>query len=278
VKSEEKKVTDWSGIWKIYGELLASKRTWIFRGVSNPTYRLVTSLEREAERFGIKKAVYPEIEKWLVRYFMRQAHHFLTGVPADDDPIEWRALMQHHGAPTRLLDWSYSFLVGLYFTVENAEKTCGVWCLDLHWLLRKVESKFKKEFRTVLKEDPSMKKAVFFDSIFDASPPLDLVYSLNPHRLNPRLTIQQGLFLAAGNLTKSFEENFDTIQEDVDRRRVLKVVIDTSDVNAKSEILRHLHRMNINGASLFPGLDGFAQSLKTMLAMPDILKGRSPFE
>ena len=91
-------------------------------------------------------------------------------------------------------------------------------------------------------------------------------------------TIQQGLFLAAGNLSISFEDNFDAIQQDADSDRVLQIIIGSSNIAVKKEILRHLHRMNINRATLFPGLDGFAQSLNTMLAMPDILRRRFPFE
>jgi len=275
VNTDEKEVAEWSDIWQFYSEQLDGRRVWIYRGISDPTYRLKTSLERSAEEFAVDLADFPAIEKNLMRWFKRRAHHFVPNVPADDDPLEWLALMQDHGAPTRLLDWSFSFLVALYFAIEKAKAGCAVWCLDLHWLLYKVEAKFKDQFKTVHKDDPYLKKRPFFDAVFRGSPPLNLVYSVNPNRLNPRRTIQQGIFLAAGNLSRSFEQNFEAIQED-ERRRVSKLIIHCN-VNTKREILGHLHRMNINRATLFPGLDGFSQSFKTMLAMPEILKGRAPF-
>jgi len=199
----------------------------------------------------------------------------MSDVPAENDPIEWLAVMQHHGAPTRLLDWSFSFLVALFFAVEKAEASCVVWCLDLHWLLTKVEKKFQTVFKPIIDHDPRLKRKKFFKSVFQANPALDLVYSLNPNRLNPRLKIQQGIFLAAGNLGISFEDNFDTVQRD-ERGQVLKIVIEIRNPRVRTEILRHLYRMNINRATLFPGLDGFAQSLHTMMATPEILRGRLP--
>jgi hypothetical protein len=94
--------------------------------------------------------------------------------------------------------------------------------------------------------------------------------------LNPRLAIQQGLFLAAGNLEKSFEQNFAAVQGASDANRVLKITIRLNNLDAKKDILRRLHRMNINRATLFPGLDGFAQWLKSLVAMQDVLLGRYP--
>jgi len=275
MKAVEKNVAGWSDVWSVYCEFANSKRTWVYRGLNDPSYHLETTLERTAKQFGIGPGQRQEIEESLLRWFKRQAHHFLSDVPAENDPIEWLAVMQHHGAPTRLLDWSFSFLVALFFAVEKAEASCVVWCLDLHWLLTKVEKKFQTVFKPIIDHDPRLKRKKFFKSVFQANPALDLVYSLNPNRLNPRLKIQQGIFLAAGNLGISFEDNFDTVQRD-ERGQVSKIVIEIRNPRVRTEILRHLYRMNINRATLFPGLDGFAQSLHTMMATPEILRGRLP--
>ena len=257
--------------WKDYKSFVQQfSENWAYRGQADSNWVLNNAIER-TEFIHHNKG----IEAEFVAEFQRGARNYLSKDETPEHLIEWLALMQHHGAPTRLLDWSFSFLVALFFAVEKAEASCVVWCLDLHWLLTKVEKKFQTVFKPIIDHDPRLKRKKFFKSVFQANPALDLVYSLNPNRLNPRLKIQQGIFLAAGNLGISFEDNFDTVQRD-DRGQVLKIVIEIRNPRVRTEILRHLYRMNINRATLFPGLDGFAQSLHTMMATPEILRGRLP--
>jgi hypothetical protein len=86
------------------------------------------------------------------------------------------------------------------------------------------------------------------------------------------LIVQQGLFIVPADISKPFGENLDAIQntETNDQNYVWKITVD-DDVELRREILSHLHRMNINRASLFPGLSGFAESLATYVANPELL-------
>ena len=62
--------------------------------------------------------------------FKRIAPSLVDQTPAEDEQIEWMFLMQHPGAPTRLLDWTESVLVALYFAVdENGGSDGEIWCL-----------------------------------------------------------------------------------------------------------------------------------------------------
>ena len=81
---------------------------------------------------------------------------------------------------------------------------------------------------------------------------------LNPFRLNERLRIQKGVFLVAGTIERSFMENLNAIPGHDDPRNIVQLVIPSK---LRMPLLQTLFSMNITRTSLFPGLDGFAQSL-----------------
>ena len=272
---DRKPVQTWKDLFKLYDDKFAKPgMQWIFRGLPDACFKLETTVERVAKRFGRNLKELSALEPEMIRYFKRQAHHYLENPPEDDDTIEWLALMQHFGSPTRLLDWTYSFFVALFFAVERADTRCAVWAIDMDEIRRRAQLLFDEPaFSYLKKKDPRLKSRDFFKLVFDKPRPISLVYSLNPERLNERLIVQQGLFLAPADITKSFMDNLKELfppSSPVTKNYICKIVID-ADVKRRREILRHLHRMNINRRSLFPGLDGFAKSLVTCLANPKML-------
>ena len=64
-------------------------------------------LQSSLERMDLKIPLV-EAERYLLTTFQRRVHHYISDPPAKDDYLEWLALLQHHGAPTRLLDWTKS--------------------------------------------------------------------------------------------------------------------------------------------------------------------------
>lgn len=132
---------------------------WIFRGHQNADWLLATTLERAAvERFGISWAEVPGIEKGLVRRFQRQLHLYSAEVQAEElNFMELLALMQHHGAPTRLLDRTYSFFVGVYFAIEAAkpDHPCAVWAVDRDWWRKRARCLLPGDVKKLLAGAPT---------------------------------------------------------------------------------------------------------------------------
>src|ERR1035438_2080011 len=102
---------------------------WVFRGQANARWSLTTSLERAAtwRHLPIDHA-----ESQLISAFKSQAHLYEADVPPLENDLDWVALMQHHGCPTRLLDFTRSPYIALYFALERAEanRSCAVWAVN----------------------------------------------------------------------------------------------------------------------------------------------------
>ena len=83
-----------------------------FRGHRDVSWKLATTLKRQG--------IGPDQEPELVNRFRQNAVNYLGAQsPPDDAEWDWMFLMRHHGAPSRLLDWTESALIGLYFAVEQ---------------------------------------------------------------------------------------------------------------------------------------------------------------
>lgn len=301
---EEKTLNSWESISKIHSQIIKDEETWVFRGQCDKRWRLETTLERAIISFsdsnlklppydspdyedkrreilskGIGKLDVKSLEHGLLRHFKRQAPIYLgANVPKEKDYMVWFALMQHYGAPTRLLDFTYSFYVALFFAVESAKGDCAIWALKTpykkkeKWLnlaLKKALNS-SKAYNQMMK-DRNCKKDNTFKNVFMSKK--DLVYPMNPYILHERLSVQQGLFLCTGNVTKPFEDNLMALLSKLKNPKPKEVFVKYLIPDDKrKEIIKHLHRMNMNSTTLFPGLQGYSSSLKSLLVFPWMLR------
>src|SRR5947199_6187239 len=106
-------LSDWNEMHEF-----AARRGWLFRGERCTSWELKTSLERCCDRLGIRPGLRRTIEDRTIREFRRAYHQFARHLPDREAIVEWLSIMQHHGAPTRLLDFTYSIYVAAYFAVE----------------------------------------------------------------------------------------------------------------------------------------------------------------
>lgn len=211
------------------------------------------------------------MERALCQRFREHAPTHLSEVERCYLQTRWLQLvvMQHYGAPTRLLDWTKSALVAVYFAVS------GSWQMDgyVYGFRRDLlESDIRTAFASDLQKlvwGPHPNDRSFSDPDWDLAPANDLLfepqrvvqlspwvatfYSRQAHF--PRLVAQQGFFTFAS------KPDLDHWQF-IDGRLGDACFILRIDSAAKAHILRRLNGVGLNGATLFPGPDGIGRSME----------------
>jgi hypothetical protein len=261
--------------WKETRDLLQQfPVSWVFRGQCDSTYSLVTSVQRLPPVISgdteLGAPALPLLEHTILHSFKRQARNYnLNYVPPENDTLGWLSLLQHHGAPTRLLDWTRSPFVACFFALETARQECAIWALDHVWLRNRAWDVIKASWQEdVVKEISSRPnpEAIILRVLLEnspqllAPPPPQFVMPIEPSIANPRVATQHGLFTFPADITSTFMENLAAQADEEAPQRIVKICLQE---RWRAEVLFELFRHNISRASLFPGLDGFAQSLAT---------------
>jgi FRG domain len=212
-------ISSWDDFQREYESRFALRgRRWVFRGQQDTRWDLKPSLERSAcDRVGLSLTELPEIEAYLLTRFQRNLHRFQARVPASEDHLEWLALMQHHGAPTRLLDWTYSCYIALFFALELAplDTTCAVWAIDQVWLFLRLRELSAEGVREAFKLDPELRSPRSAHTLLTTKG-VTSVAPLVPYHLSERLAVQQGVFLVPLNLEVSFMLHFGHLRRQED--------------------------------------------------------------
>jgi hypothetical protein len=116
--------------WNDFVELTDAQAGWAFRGEVSARWPLVSSLTRRLQTFCEDRTLWPLREERALRVFRRKAHIYLSDRSALQDDLRCLALMQHHGAPTRLLDFTKSPYVAAFFALEDAVDDAAVYALN----------------------------------------------------------------------------------------------------------------------------------------------------
>jgi FRG domain len=226
----------------------ASFQSWAFRGQADASWPMWTSLSRHLRNFSVHPDVWPAQEARMMRIFKRKAHLHLTHVPDAADVFQWLALMQHHGGPTRLLDFTWSPYVAAFFALELANADAAVFALDPS-ALPPLPTPSGGHTQASLRE-PGLYEGTFLAN-------KSMVVTLGePGIMNQRLTAQLGTFVIPGVLDVPTET---IVESHCGPDALVKLVLRRS---LRAEALRSLYSRNVHNASLFPDLNGLAASLR----------------
>jgi hypothetical protein len=228
---------------------------WAFRGHRNQAWPLASAISRYFRNFGINRRAWAQQEGRILRVFKRKAHQFLDQPPAADDDFQWLALMQHHGAPTRLLDFTWSPYVAAYFALERATTDAAVWALNpVDISAGGIRRSSKSHPVTTRAMDPR-RKGNFARYFLKGT--REFIWLGEPDTMNRRLIAQSGTFVLSGVIDKPIEEIVPRYRDP--KNMLAKFVMPAAKLRETG--LRELYRMNITRATLFPDLDGLARSL-----------------
>jgi hypothetical protein len=238
----------YAGSWQ--EELGRFRSTYAFRGMPVASFQLTTSLMSLGSN-------YPQLESHLLRNFRKYAHR--DAVPGDSI-WNWLAVAQHHGLPTRLLDWTYSPYVALHFATADLvhfELDAIVWCVDYartnQFLPDRLRSILDEENASVFTTE-MLGRAAGTLREFDRLANSEFVVFLEPPSLDDRIVNQFALFSLMSSPTARLDEWL-AQHPGVFRRVIIPATL-------KWEVRDKLDQANITERVLFPGLDGLSSWLK----------------
>ena len=249
---DEIRIDSWSELqdllfsdsWNV--ELGRHRSDFAFRGCEDSDADLSTSL---AKLGGDASA--------LERHLLRNFRKYATGdaVPVDS-AWNWLALGQHHGLPTRLLDWTYSPFVALHFATTTGDlfdRDGVVWMVDYvrtHELVpQPLRAELEAEGANVFTTEMLAAVANEVDELVGAEE--EYVLFVEPPSFDERIVNQYALFSLMSRPDASFDRWLEG-HDELARRLVVPAEL-------KWEVRDKLDQAGINERVLFPGLDGLTR-------------------
>ena len=267
MSQQQRLIADWQGFVKSIVEL--DYDDLACRGEAQKYRHMKPKLDRLIDH--AKRAHRLRVERDVCQRFREHAPVHLCDFEREYLETRWLQLvvMQHYGAPTRLVDWTKSPWVAAFFAVSSEAKKDGhIYIFRRTAMEAAIKSRFSKDLDDLVWGRRPKDSAISQDA-WDYAKPNKVLFEDEPvkafgnwtatfySRLThfPRLVAQQGLFTFA---SKPNLDHWALIRDQTaeDDRWDL-----TIGAGAKAGILRGLNITGINGATLFPGADGIGRSL-----------------
>jgi hypothetical protein len=236
--------------------------TGVYHGAADAGRPLLTSLDRLG---GLEPPhTKADLEEHVLRNFIRYSRPHLDETRPHND---WELLIaaQHHGVPTRLLDWTYSPLIAAFFATRPAEgrdQDRAIWRLD--W--QRVHRHFNlpplalqiQDLAAVFGEEQA--HALSPTKLFSSRGPRAFACMIEPPSLDQRIAAQSATF----TLCSTTSQSFDQFLSDQGLGDALAKYIIPADELAR--VRDQLDLVGIDERRLFPDLDGVAKAIRRYYA------------
>ena len=227
----------------------------VYRGDADANWPLLTSLDKLGGASSPHSKA--DLEEHILRNFMRYSRPYLNQPPIN----EWEVLVtaQHHGLPTRLLDWTYSPLVAAHFATLNCERTGDrvVWRLDwkrVHRFFHLPElALLIQDLEGMLGGDRPLTPWALFSAPPNAKP---FACMLEPPSINQRIVAQSATFTLCSDKYQSFDR---FLEQHGLGAALTKFVIPAKET---ARFRDQLDLVDVDERRLFPDLDGVAAEMR----------------
>lgn len=235
-------------------DLKRNRSLYLYRGMTDSAYTLHTSISRYC------KDARKELEPCILSNFTKYG-------ALEDPQIErsvWRQMIlgQHHGLPTRLLDWSQSPLIAMHFATEESnlddmdEHDCIIWRIDIKELHKRLPGRYKKALSD---NQTSVFTVNMLNGVADSLEQYDedmqdkAMVVIEPPSIDPRIVNQYSFFAIVPNGVDDIEEFFDKYTTNTVKYIIKKEL--------RWRIRDMLDQQNISERIIYSGLDGLSKWL-----------------
>ena len=234
---------------------------FVYRGHANASWKLESTLERViGKNWSVDGAT--RFEDYSLQRFKAKFHLYDRENFEPKSKLSWLSIMQHYGIPTRLLDFTESPYVALYFALEfyeaRSSNDLAVYAIDYTSLLEASLNYIKQKDKDFNETRASIncKQDIIFDTIVDRFS-YDIAWVTEPAQLNARMDRQSGCFILSGNRGLKLEE---ILNSDLYKNcQIVKCIISGQLYTNMFALLR---KMNLNASVIYGDLAGLAKSIR----------------